>query len=415
MKKLLQGTFFVIFITVLMNCQFVQASTTAEEGERSSQTIGDYYSAVKTKKDNTAVLSAVELFINGYRVSYLLEDGGEYYLPFDELEEYEECHSENSIYYNVKWTTNKKAGSKIGKIKTKNATADPEEDLQLYEINKVTYVKLSEYCTNWVSEMTYSKKLKRFIYGRKLKSQEKPKKDAVYEFVKTAVKGCKTDKQRVRKLHDAIILRCEYNEAKNAKYRMKHSNLAMNESQLKAIRMLGAKAGVCEDYAYLFKQCCDRLFVPAKCRFGKGNSDYHMWNQVYLDKKWFNIDVTWDDPIGNRYKKASDIRSTYYLKSDYFFAGSHIWYDMDKVLPKFDKSWKKIKRNNIRSTNELRKSVIYASYLASKGKGKSYTFRIKGKNVQTGIYFVFYYEFVSGYCVDYSNGSLKVTFNTTSR
>ena len=25
----------------------------------------------------------------------------------------------------------------------------------------------------------------------------------------------------------------------------------------------------------------------------------HMWNKVYYNKKWYNVDVTWDDPVSN--------------------------------------------------------------------------------------------------------------------
>ncbi len=48
----------------------------------------------------------------------------------------------------------------------------------------------------------------------------------------------------------------------------------------------------------------------------------HMWNQVQIDGEWLNVDVTWNDPVGN---DAIDIilethntKSTqkYLLKSD---------------------------------------------------------------------------------------------------
>jgi transglutaminase/protease-like cytokinesis protein 3 len=32
--------------------------------------------------------------------------------------------------------------------------------------------------------------------------------------------------------------------------------------------------------------------------YKKSNND-HIWNAVYLDNKWYHLDLTWDDPVTN--------------------------------------------------------------------------------------------------------------------
>ena len=37
-----------------------------------------------------------------------------------------------------------------------------------------------------------------------------------------------------------------------------------------------------------------------ECRFVSGTADGggHAWNQVKVNRKWYYIDCTWDDPVG---------------------------------------------------------------------------------------------------------------------
>ncbi len=46
-----------------------------------------------------------------------------------------------------------------------------------------------------------------------------------------------------------------------------------------------------------------RMFTEAglECRIitGKGNGEDHAWNIVKVNGKWYNIDLTWDDPVSS--------------------------------------------------------------------------------------------------------------------
>ena len=53
----------------------------------------------------------------------------------------------------------------------------------------------------------------------------------------------------------------------------------------------------------------------------KISNDEHIWNLVYLDEKWYHLDLTWDDPIITGGGRVTDtIKYAYFLKgSDEFF------------------------------------------------------------------------------------------------
>lgn len=65
-----------------------------------------------------------------------------------------------------------------------------------------------------------------------------------------------------------------------------------------AFSILGAfidKKGVCEAYSKAFQTLCYEVGINANQVIGEG----HMWNTVNLGGDWYQVDVTWDDPIYN--------------------------------------------------------------------------------------------------------------------
>lgn len=382
------------------------------------KSVGEYFNAIYTKKDSKAELSSISLYIQGYRIPYLLEDGGEYYIPESALNDFRDPETIRITdfkngnpeyeFYNLDYKTAKKAGTVIGKIEK----ASKEDGL--YLINRVAYYKLSEVFDDWRTKLIYSEKEKTFYYGTKPTGAEKKLiKDDIYEFVKESTKNCKTDKDKIKAIHDAIVLKCYYDTKNYSYYNEKLTEkYNMTTSQAMTLHMLIDKTGICENYSRFFKECCDRLFIPCELVSGDAGGGAHMWNRVYTDGKWYHIDVTFADYIGNKYKKSSDIRRTYYLKSAYEFMGHHLWDGDDYVLPEFSKSWSKIDRNNIKTTEDLRKAVVYASYLCREGKKKTYKFKITGSGVQTGVgYYILGYGYVWSVSSEYSKGYLTVTYN----
>lgn len=50
---------------------------------------------------------------------------------------------------------------------------------------------------------------------------------------------------------------------------------------------------VCMGYALAFKAAMDKLKIP--CKYGKNLREDHLWNKVRVGKKWYVVDVTWND------------------------------------------------------------------------------------------------------------------------
>ena len=86
---------------------------------------------------------------------------------------------------------------------------------------------------------------------------------------------------------------------------------------------------VCEGYSRAFKSIMDDLNIPCIIVCGTGiNSsgamENHAWNYVNINKKWYAIDVTWDDPIiVGRGFVSSDVFYKYYLKGSEEFFENH--------------------------------------------------------------------------------------------
>lgn len=59
----------------------------------------------------------------------------------------------------------------------------------------------------------------------------------------------------------------------------------------------------CDGYAKTFAYVCGKAGICAVTVIGTDiystDDSMHMWNKVYYNKKWYNVDVTWDDPVSN--------------------------------------------------------------------------------------------------------------------
>lgn len=83
---------------------------------------------------------------------------------------------------------------------------------------------------------------------------------------------------------------------------------------------------VCSGYAKTFKLLCDQIGIGCFYIRGSGLGDNgwgnHGWNVVYLDKKFYHVDITFDI----RSASANDIGSWhYFLKSDSVMQKNHRW------------------------------------------------------------------------------------------
>lgn len=122
------------------------------------------------------------------------------------------------------------------------------------------------------------------------------------------VKG-KSNYQKVKLIHDYIVNNTRYVSSANA-----HTAYGA---------LLEGKA-VCQGYSQLaYKMLTDAgvkcYFISGQANNGSRTED-HAWNLVKAGKKWYYLDVTWDDPTGGEDR----------LRYDYFLVGSRK-FDQDHI------------------------------------------------------------------------------------
>lgn len=106
-------------------------------------------------------------------------------------------------------------------------------------------------------------------------------------------------KEKIRAIHDYIIDHTEYDKLK---YENKNDDTYKSNT---AYGVLIEGYGTCNGYADAMEIFLDKMNIINY----KISNEEHIWNLVYLDGKWYHLDLTWDDPI-------SDIninRDTYFL------------------------------------------------------------------------------------------------------
>lgn len=114
----------------------------------------------------------------------------------------------------------------------------------------------------------------------------------------------KTDTDKVTAVYGYVTAKIKYDYAKISKLK---STYVPNIEDTYATNL-----GICYDYSALFGSMLRSVGVPVKLVKGYKNdiTEYHAFNQVYLNKKWVYIDTTYDAAF-----KAAGAKTTM-VKSD---------------------------------------------------------------------------------------------------
>ena len=65
---------------------------------------------------------------------------------------------------------------------------------------------------------------------------------------------------------------------------------------------LKQKTGVCQSYTLLFCALMEQLGIDVSV--AQSDSMNHIWNVVKINDKWYHVDITWDDPVSDRFSLA---------------------------------------------------------------------------------------------------------------
>lgn len=188
-----------------------------------------------------------------------------------------------------------------------------------FNVDDVTYRKTSKTAAVFTPEYRYSKE----TYDKMVKEYNKKAK---------TILGKLTDDmstyKKIKTIHDYIIKETVYDlDAKN------------NENIYGVLVKNKAK---CDGYAKTFTYICGKagirtVTVPGISLQTDDKENGHMWNKVYYNKKWYNVDVTWDDPTTNM---KNNLQYDYFMVSDKDLSKTHKEEPMGFKIPKASDSSK---------------------------------------------------------------------------
>ena len=134
--------------------------------------------------------------------------------------------------------------------------------------------------------------------------------DAYMEFYQTCIKEPMSDFDKEVAVHDYLIKNCVYGFPEE------------QQDAYDAYGVLVSHKAVCDGYAEAFFMLMTCLDIPCDIVVGTADGDLHAWNQVELNGKWYNIDLTWDDAVPDM---ESYIKHTYFNLTDEALAENHTW------------------------------------------------------------------------------------------
>lgn len=114
------------------------------------------------------------------------------------------------------------------------------------------------------------------------------------QILNSVIKPNMSTRDKLLALHDYII--------NNTKYDNEHALAIINNREPdnkynshKAVGPLINGWGVCGGYSDAMAIFLNKLNIPNY----KVSNENHIWNLVYVDNKWYHLDLTWDDPVLN--------------------------------------------------------------------------------------------------------------------
>lgn len=127
--------------------------------------------------------------------------------------------------------------------------------------------------------------------------------------------GLASDVEKEKFVHDAIVANVDY-----------QLGSAQNQSAYSA---LVTKRSVCAGYSRAFQYIMMKLGIPCYYCVGFAGED-HAWNIIGLDGDFYNVDLSWDDPIGSA---PGEIHYEYYNITDDQIEYDHRRDDLSVNLP----------------------------------------------------------------------------------
>ena len=100
----------------------------------------------------------------------------------------------------------------------------------------------------------------------------------------------------------------------------------INEDNFSAYGVISNGYGVCESYAAAFQALCHAVGINCIGVEGYAGGN-HQWNAVKIDGEWYQVDITFDDPVGGGAEDAS--HNYFNLTNQEMLEENHTWETQD--------------------------------------------------------------------------------------
>lgn len=157
--------------------------------------------------------------------------------------------------------------------------------------------------------------------------------DAVKKLVPQLITPQMNDHEKVKAIHDYIILNTEY-------------DLSMDQTYNNPFYALTRQKTLCGGYSRLAALMLREAGLNARVISGYSSNGVsskpvaHAWNLVEVDGEWYHLDITWDDPIfPSTQFQPTYIQYDYFLLPDEAMRTTHQW--QEGGLNKFDTPYPK--------------------------------------------------------------------------
>jgi hypothetical protein len=115
------------------------------------------------------------------------------------------------------------------------------------------------------------------------------------------------------------------------RYLIDETDYVLTEEDQSILSVMADHRGTCAGYARSFQYLMSQLGIPCTLALGTGSSGQsHGWNMVQCDGEWYQMDVTWGDPVNPDGSPGTSLQYTYCLVTDQEIYRDHI---LDTTLP----------------------------------------------------------------------------------
>lgn len=130
----------------------------------------------------------------------------------------------------------------------------------------------------------------------------------------------KSEIEIVKAVHDYLVLNTAYDSASVDEDYDRENNWISHT----AYGALYYQTAVCDGYSNAFKAFMDYHEIDCILVEGEGNGTPHAWNQVRIDNEWYELDVTWDDPLLDGEDRPGNVSYNYFLITSEQMAEDHV-------------------------------------------------------------------------------------------